>query len=1093
MTAPTERPIDDLVAQELDRLYRLLESEPVAGGATVEVAPLPEEARSRVDRAKECLNLLLGAARARRATANGNGSDTHLDAPAESTIRLPEKIGRFLVQSQLGSGGFGIVYLAHDPLTRRQVAIKIPKLEALASRESRLRFEVEAAAAAKLDHVNVVSVLEAGLAGVLPYMASLYYPAPTLATWLDQHPEPVSPREAAKWIRQLALGVQHAHDRGVLHRDIKPSNVLMTTAADGSLVPKLTDFGLAKLAEGSDELTKSGALIGTLKYMAPEQATGNIGAIGRHSDVYALGTLLYEILTRHPPFEGPTELEILRKIEEADPPSIRRQRQQCPADLEIICKKCLEKEPHRRYGSAGDLAEDLGRFLVGEPIRARQTGTFERTVKWSRRRPAVAGLILLSIVAVLTLSAVSGLYNLWLGRALEQSRRHENTAMERALEARLHAYAGSMILLSRDSQTMRFEDQVDLLEPYIPKEDEPDIRGFEWWLHWGRLRRDQSFRRIGAHSRGLNSVVIHPADALAATAGVDGVVRLWKLPEGTPAGELHSPSGAEINDLAFQCPGTHLAAALEDKTVAVWDLRTKGTPRILKGHTAWVAAVAFSPDGKIFATGGDKRIFLFDTGTWQKFAQLEGHTDTMRDLVFSPHRGLFSAAEDGTIRAWEVPESVPLPLWPNGMVGQFKDRWPRRLAITADGRSLIAIFNHMFPTSWKIIPATLGEFGDRLPMEASPRSVAFCTREGETRVIFGLENGTIVRTAFRNLERDQVRLLGHRGSAEALAVTSDGRQLISGDSKGEVFLWALSQQSKTIRHQLVTRGLKAALAPSGKYLIVQTKDEEKVLQVDCMTGLTCASWIVPPPDRDYAKPAFSADGKRFACTGDKNVLFVFSMDQRQPLATVKLELVPPALSLSPDGRWVAAASHDTTAVVDVSKRAIVRKIPATSSDGAIFLDADRLMTASRDGRLRTWNLETGDVVDTLAITDGPLYGLALSSDRRLIGVGGYCMAWIIDLAERKVLRRLAHKNDVHCLFFLARDATILTTDTHPKYRLWHLASGREVGDLTMFGIDDHDLSASADGFRLLASFGNFVSLFDATPFSLPGNSQPAQR
>jgi tetratricopeptide (TPR) repeat protein len=327
------------------------------------------------------------------------------------------RIGRFTIARELGRGGFGVVFLARDPALHRDVALKVPHAHALIDPALRDRFRREALAAAGLDHPNLVPVFEVDDAGPVCFIASAYCPGPSLAEWLSRRPA-VTAREAARLIATLADAIAHAHARGVQHRDLKPANILMQVADCGSpdapqqsamwhlptAIPKITDFGLARLADDPERHTRTGVGLGTPAYMAPEQATGAKGA-GPAVDQYALGVILYELLTGRPPFRGETDLETLRQVVECDPVAPRRLRPGLPRDLETICLKCLEKEPARRYASVADLAADLRRFIGGRPVVARRIGVLGRSARWCRRKPVVAGLSAALAIAV-TLGAV---------------------------------------------------------------------------------------------------------------------------------------------------------------------------------------------------------------------------------------------------------------------------------------------------------------------------------------------------------------------------------------------------------------------------------------------------------------------------------------------------------------------------------------------------------------------------------------------------------------------------------------------------------------------------------------------------------------
>ncbi len=327
------------------------------------------------------------------------------------------KIGRFRLLRTLGAGSHGIVYLVKDPVLARDVALKVPRPETLASAELRSRFLREAQTVAELAHPNLVPVYEVGELGPACYIASQYCSGPTLATWRKDQESPVAIRLAVTLVKTLAETVDYVHRRGILHRDIKPANVLLAPLPNSEssepfpFEPKLTDFGLAKLMDGSPAATRTGAVLGTPAYMAPEQAQGRGDRIGPATDVYALGAILYELLTGRLPFGGDTDLETLRQVTESRLVSPRWLRRDVPRDLEAVCLKAMDFEPDRRYQSAGALAEDLRRFLADEPVAARRSGPLRRLTKCLRRKPVVSALaISLALALVIGISVVTWLW-----------------------------------------------------------------------------------------------------------------------------------------------------------------------------------------------------------------------------------------------------------------------------------------------------------------------------------------------------------------------------------------------------------------------------------------------------------------------------------------------------------------------------------------------------------------------------------------------------------------------------------------------------------------------------------------------------------
>jgi formylglycine-generating enzyme required for sulfatase activity len=311
----------------------------------------------------------------------------------------------------LGHGGMGVVYRARQLKANRLVALKMIRAVEHASPTERLRFQIETEAVARLQHPHIVQLYEVGEVRGQPFFSLEFCDGGTLGDRLKkQRP---APGEAAELIETLARAMHYAHLRGVVHRDLKPGNVLLQAHGlqpVGLGVAKITDFGLAKRIDAeAREVSQSGVVMGTASYMAPEQAAGKVRDTGPSADVYALGALLYECLTGRPPFDGPQHVVLNRVLtEEPAPPS--RLAPKVPRDLATICLKCLRKEPERRYASAEELADDLRRFQAGEPIRARPVGAVERAGKWARRRPALAallGVVLLALVGLTALSVVA--------------------------------------------------------------------------------------------------------------------------------------------------------------------------------------------------------------------------------------------------------------------------------------------------------------------------------------------------------------------------------------------------------------------------------------------------------------------------------------------------------------------------------------------------------------------------------------------------------------------------------------------------------------------------------------------------------------
>ncbi|MFO0864255.1 MAG: protein kinase [Gemmataceae bacterium] len=325
----------------------------------------------------------------------------HLASHAETlpalagTVTITE-LGGFQIEAEIGRGGMGVVYKAWQRELGRCVALKMILAGELASGDHLDRFRNETRALANVHHANIVSIFEAGQIEGRPYFAMQYVEGPTLSQRLKQgRPDPET---AGRLIASVARAVGHLHAHGVIHRDIKPSNILV----DAHGIPYVTDFGLAKILTGDSQHTASGAIVGTPCYMSPEQAAGKSKHVGPKSDVYGVGAVLYECLVGRPPFREETPLDTLVQVIEGEPQEPRSIDASIPRDLELICIRCLEKNPDARYASAEALADDLERWLAGEPIEARPATLWNRVVRWTRREPALVWrLVMLIFCAII--------------------------------------------------------------------------------------------------------------------------------------------------------------------------------------------------------------------------------------------------------------------------------------------------------------------------------------------------------------------------------------------------------------------------------------------------------------------------------------------------------------------------------------------------------------------------------------------------------------------------------------------------------------------------------------------------------------------
>jgi tRNA A-37 threonylcarbamoyl transferase component Bud32 len=582
----------------------------------------------------------------------GVGSPPALPESATAETVPAHLIPGYEIQAILGRGAMGVVYKARQLSLNRLVALKMVLSGSHAGPQDRARFQAEAEAAAALQHPNIVQIHEVGEHGGVPFFSMELVEGGSLRQKIRD--TTLSAREAARLLETLARAMHYAHQHGVIHRDLEPANVLLTT--DGEL--KITDFGLAKRIQDDPHATRAGyatlpgTAVGTPCYMAPEHAAGDSKRVGPLADVYSLGAVLYELLTGRPPFVAETALDTLKLVMTEEPPSPSQLQPRLSRDLVTICLKYLHKEPRKRYGSAGELADDLHRFLTGEPIEARPVGPLERGVKWVRRRPTLAALLAVSASALLAL-----LLGGWVA-ALAQSRSNRALRMAQSdLEAADRANRRALVRLNVANGTHYLEGE--------------DLFGSLIWFTRA-LKLEEHPTRERSHRTRI-AAVLRECPRLG---------QLW----------FHDDNAT---DVTFSPDGRWVLTASYDQTARVWDVVT-GKPRfaVPLRHDYVILRASFSPDGRrILTASADRTARVWDAVTGQRIATLAGHRGPVCDARFSPDGGrVVTASSDTTARIWDAagsPVGAPLPHGGGVVRASFHPDGKQALTASADGSARI--------------------------------------------------------------------------------------------------------------------------------------------------------------------------------------------------------------------------------------------------------------------------------------------------------------------------------------------------------------------------------------------------------------------
>ena len=707
----------------------------------------------------------------------------------------PATVGHYRLMEEIACGGSGIVFLARDIRTEQQVALKIPRFKTLLDPVACDRFLNEARAVAKLDHPNIVTLLDSGRDGEVCYMATEYIDGPTLRDWCaDRNGQPVPFRQAAQLLRAVSQAVAHAHEQGVLHFDLSPANVMLS-ATTGDLHPKVTDFGLARVVGEPSPFSQSGILAGTTPYMAPEQVTGQRTRFDHRVDVYALGAILYELLTGRPPFEIDTISGGLMRIAHGYPARPRSLRPDVPANLEAICLQCLEREPNRRYPDAAALADDLRYFLSNGPSRTGlQLG--QRLRWWYHRNPSSAAIWAITILAGLTIAGLVAYYYYQLATAntkLEQS----NSALA-TVSAESSERAETLYRRAYSDTVRRAERLLDLgdgagcralLDLYQPRPGKDDLRGFDWHLV-DRKAIPVPHQELVSFAKAATAVACRGSDKLVAVGGVDGVLRLVDAESGRDR-YPPMPHPAPIEFVTFSPDGTRLATAAGE-VVRIWPVGSDLPRTEFRGHARRVQALVWSPDGQLLASGGQDatvRIWNPADGTGRLLATAG---DSVRSVAWSPDgRSILVGGDEKGGEKISMPRLLDSTT--GSVVGTISgDQRPSvTVRFLTNEQILVAIRDGTVRTFDKVV-GQIGWKETRRIAVGHPRIHDIAIDPTRTRVAVFLDNSTRVY----RLDSSELEAVLQTPAARTFwtgTFLAPGNQVLTCDARGKVLKWDLAK------------------------------------------------------------------------------------------------------------------------------------------------------------------------------------------------------------------------------------------------------------------------------------------------------------